>query len=112
MIRNDTIWHVFGVIGMICTIGVIGMIACFVFDGIRNLAHVQRYTYQYKHRFDKPPTAACYCKDCVHHGKNGNDYSEVCNLSGENRQFTPFDGFCYKAEPMSWREAEKRGKDD
>ena len=26
------------------------------------------WVHKYRHRFDKPPTAACYCVDCKFHG--------------------------------------------
>jgi hypothetical protein len=50
-----------------------------------------------------------YCKDCVHHGKNGNDYSEKCDLPGVDR-FTPHNGFCYMARPITAKEAKKHGE--
>ena len=45
---------------------------------------------KYKHRFNKPPTAKCYCKDCIYHEKD-----DCC---GYVRQKTPEDGFCYRAK--------------
>ena len=38
----------------------ITMLKDFVVDTIKNL----KWKYKYKHRFDKPPLAKCYCKDC------------------------------------------------
>ena len=34
-----------------------------------------KYDYKVKHRFDKPPLAKCYCKDCKYHEDNGKCYS-------------------------------------
>ena len=53
------------------------------------------YHYRFKHRFDRPPRAKCYCLDCVLH-----DVSHLCKLPGNSR-YTPDTGFCYEAEPRS-----------
>lgn len=65
------------------------------------------FKYRYKHRFDKPPTAKCYCKDCSYHGDN--EDPSMCKLPGMTR-YTPMDGFCYEAEPMTYEETKKRSK--
>lgn len=58
--------------------------------------HITRlkWEYKYKHRFDKPPTAACYCKDCKRHN----------NESGECYKFkgwrTADSWFCWDANPL------------
>lgn len=82
------------------------IIVCYAFDSIRNIIHVLRWTYKYKHRFDKPPTAKCYCKDCKWHSVKDNKCS---NVTWADRH-TPDNGFCYEAEPMTEKEAKKRGQ--
>jgi hypothetical protein len=67
------------------------------FDALRDVVRGWRWTYRYKHRFDKSPTAKCYCKDCVYHGTE-HENSNPCTLPGIDR-WTPEDGFCYEAEP-------------
>nr|DAO16277.1 MAG TPA: hypothetical protein [Caudoviricetes sp.] len=57
-----------------------------VIEGVENL----KYRYKKKHRYDKPPTAKCYCKDCIFH-KNG-----VC--SELIKAHTPDEFFCCAAE--------------
>ena len=59
---------------MIEILAIIGGVALFLiafsvltvmFYGIKETIENMKYDYRRKHRFDKPPTAACYCKDCV-----------------------------------------------
>lgn len=81
---------IFAFIGLIVTLAAIfmlcGMFVIFVLEKIKEI----KRKYQYKHRFDKPSTAKCYCKDCIYHEKD--DYcGYVC-------QKTPEDGFCYRAK--------------
>ena len=65
-----------------------------LFCSIKELIYKAKWKYKYKHRFDKPPIAACYCKDCRRH-------------NNENRRCYKFEGwhtadnwFCWDAEPM------------
>ncbi len=48
--------------------------------------------YKIKHRFDKPPTAKCYCKDCERHSADGR-----CRKF--NGWYTGDSWFCWDAEP-------------
>lgn len=50
-----------------------------------------KYDYKTKHRFDKPPLAKCYCKDCKYHGYNGKCYSFTERYTADN-------WFCNEAE--------------
>lgn len=55
-----------------CTI--IGSAMCLLFLGCKGIAEgVKRLNYHYKvkHRFNKPPTAKCYCRDCRFHWADG-----------------------------------------
>ena len=52
----------------------------------------KKYNYMIKHRFDKPPTAECYCKDCNMHGED----NECFKFNGWR---TADDWFCWDAEP-------------
>ena len=96
----EALMTVCGWLGVLVVAGCAVMIVYFAFDSMRNLIHVLRWTYKYKHRFDKPPTAACYCKDCVHHGTRipNSGVTNACCLPGVGR-YTPDNGFCYEAEP-------------
>ena len=52
-----------------------------------------RRNYEIKHRFDKPPTAKCYCIDCVRHN---NETQQCYKFSGWR---TAGSWFCWDAEP-------------
>lgn len=43
-----------------------------------------KYDYKVKHRFDKPPLAKCYCKDCKYHEDNGKCYSFTKRRTADN----------------------------
>ena len=107
----ESLMHVCSWLGVLVVAGCTVMIVYYAFDAIRNTIHVLRWTYKYKHRFDKPPTAACYCKDCVYHVEKCSDGMGPCGWPGVSR-WTPDNGFCYEAEPMTMKEATRRGKDD
>lgn len=81
---------IFAFIGLMGTLAVIfafiGMFIVFVLDKIKTAVR----KYKYRHRFDKSPTAECYCKDCFHYN---NKY--FCYYLKVN---TDDNGFCWKAE--------------
>lgn len=87
----------FMVIGFLTTIViivflVIALIAV-IKDGIEHLRikHIQN------HRFDKPPTAKCYCRDCKRWNiRDGNGYCE------KFKDWCTADSwFCWDAEPTA-----------
>ena len=51
-----------------------------------------RWKCTYKHRFDKPPTAKCYCIDCQRHGEDGRCHKFEKWITADN-------WFCWGAEP-------------
>jgi hypothetical protein len=54
--------------------------------------------YIIKHRFDKSPTAKCFCRDCIHH----DDETKRCYRFGETTKeyrCTADYWFCWEAEP-------------
>ena len=61
-----------------CTIiALAGMFVIVAIDGITMGVKKLKYHYKVKHRFNKPPTAKCYCRDCRFHGADGKCYSFV-----------------------------------
>lgn len=108
--NTETLMTVCGWIGALVVASCAVMIVYYAFDSMRNLIHVLRWTYRYKHRFDKSPTAKCYCKDCIYHGTTYKDGgSNKCDFPGIEI-WTPDEGFCFEAEPINAQEAKKRGK--
>lgn len=56
------------------------------------------YIYKYKHRFNKPPLAKCYCKDCEEwhpHSPQATEGTCWCHASWH----TADNWFCWDAEP-------------
>lgn len=72
----------------------ITMLKDFIVDKINDL----KWKYKYKHRFDKPPLAKCYCKDCRYYIAKENDGN-----CGVHAGWTVADSwFCWSAEPRSY----------
>lgn len=95
---EKSLWTIFMAIGVITILALVALLSYFAFDAIRDVVRQRRWQYKYKHRFDKPPTAACYCKDCVYHVEKFSDGMGPCGWPGVSR-WTPDNGFCYEAEP-------------
>jgi hypothetical protein len=68
-----------------------------VVDFISNEIHEAIWVYKYKHRFDKPPTASCYCIDCKFHGDDV-DLTRCTNRKDVILD-TADEWFCQAAEP-------------
>lgn len=88
-------------IGISCITVMFFMLAYLTYVGIKELISKLKWRYKYKHRFDKPPTAKCYCKDCRMHG---NDTHRCGKFDGWH---TADNWFCWDAEPR-----EKEPKED
>lgn len=85
-----------GAAALIITVGAIIYIAYFL---AKEKIKEVRYNYHQKHRFDKPPTADCWCRDCIY-------------LEGHKCRYMKCDVgercFCWRARPIPYKE----GKDD
>lgn len=89
--------NIFTAIG-VATVVVFGfMLSAVIIDFISNEIHEAIWIYKYKHRFDKPPTAACYCIDCKFHGDDV-DLTRCTNRKDVVLQ-TADEWFCQAAEP-------------
>ena len=88
------------IIGMLAVCGGVALMIAglllimFVHDWISDFIRESKRKYIIKHRFDKPPTAKCYCKDCTHHC----DKTGRCYRFTEDRH-TADNAFCWEAEP-------------
>ncbi len=77
---------------------IVGCIVIFIYSGLCELFDNLKRDYIIKHRFDKPPTAKCYCKDCIHH----DDETKQCYRFGQTTKeysCTADYWFCWEAEP-------------
>ena len=63
-------------------------------DWVRHLI----YIYKYKHRFNKPPTAKCYCKDCDNWHPHSPQATEGVRWQHASWH-TADNWFCWDAEP-------------
>lgn len=79
-----------GALTIVCIICFIGV--CIV-SGIGQLVEKWKRNYRYKHRFDKPPTARCYCLDCRSHD---DDTKRCYKFDG---WYTADNWFCWDANP-------------
>lgn len=70
-----------------------------MFEWIKEQISDWKWQYKRKHRFDKPPTATCYCKDCKYYVTK--EYFGKCNRGHINEQWNIADSwFCWQAEPL------------
>ena len=82
----------------IATVMVFGIVMfLMVVDFISDKIHEAIWVYKYKHRFDKLPTAACYCVDCKFHGDDV-DLTR-CTKRKDVILQTADEWFCQAAEP-------------
>ena len=87
----------------ISTVSVFGLvILLLVIDFISNEIREAIWIHKYKHRFDKPPTAACYCIDCKYHGDDI-DLTR-CTYRKDVVLHTADEWFCQAAEPKEREE--------
>ena len=90
---NENVTGILATIGILCIIAMVGTIVCLAFQAIRDWIDRLKYKHRYKHRFDKPPTAVCFCRDCRHH----NDETNRCyKFDGWH---TADNWFCWCADP-------------
>ena len=85
------IFIIFGVASVIFSVGLVIVLAK---DSIGDYIDRKKYEYKRKHRFDKPPLAKCYCKDCKGFGRSG----ECFVHSG---WYVAEEWFCWAAKPRS-----------
>ena len=75
---------------IVIIIGVLILLVELVKFGLENLKRI----YRYKHRFDKKPTAKCYCIDCKYH----DNFIGSC-FGFDRHHHTADNWFCWKASP-------------
>lgn len=85
-------------VGAISTIVFVGCIFIGIICALKELIDKLKYNYRIKHRFDKPPTAKCYCVDCKHHCKVTGRCWRFGETTKEYRR-TADNWFCWEAEP-------------
>lgn len=85
-------------------VGFIALIGAFLIvsmvEHIKSCVAHFRWQYKYKHRFDKPPMAKCYCYACENYGKNGRFHDPTGNRCfAHSGWHVADDWFCKDATP-------------
>lgn len=86
------------IFGLICFGTILATIIAFLWNEFKEWIIRLKYDYKVKHRFDKPPTAKCYCIDCTHH----DDHTKQCYRFGQTTKeyrCTADCWFCWEANP-------------
>ena len=99
----------FTAVGVFVIMATIVAMLLAVIYAIRQFIRERIWIYKYNHRFDKAPTAKCYCKDCSFFG----DFTDR-RLCRKHKEFVVDDFFCKDADPCKaeWGLArEKRNKE-
>lgn len=86
------------IMGVIASFVLVLLVIMNVIYRLKTLIEKLTLKYKQKHRFDKPPTAKCYCVDCVYHN---NETGLCCKFETWN---TADNWFCWNAEPRKTEE--------
>ena len=84
----------FTAVGAAVIIVMIVAMICGLVYAVREFIRERIWIYRYNHRFDKQPTAKCYCKDCTFYG----DFGNRC-LCRKHKSYFSEDYFCKDADP-------------
>ena len=86
--------------GVLCSVAICAFIM--FKDWLSVEIDIARYNYKVKHRFDKAPTAKCYCKDCIY----WNSDNHYC---GKFKRYSADSNFCSWADQHKF-DPESTGK--
>ena len=94
---------ILAIIGAITSAAFIGCMLAFVRVCLEGFIDKAKRKYRYKHRFDKPPTAKCYCIDCRHHD---NETGRCYRFGETTKEYrcTADNWFCWEADPRKKEE--------
>jgi len=84
------------IFGVSSAVFLVGLVIVLAKDSIGDYIDSKKYEYKRKHRFGKPPLAACYCKDCKNCG-TGIHHDECYHLGYHVAE----NCFCWAAEPRT-----------
>ena len=95
-------------LGSITAIIAIALAGVMIYDAITSVVDDFKRVYKDKHRFDKPPTAECYCLRCDRWQRDKwNDTFGRCWQYDRN---TPDSGFCYLAAKRNYEDRKQEKK--
>ena len=95
--------EILALIGAIASLAVIVGMLAFAWMYLEEFIDNAKYKYRYKHRFDKPPTAKCYCVDCRYHD---NETGRCYRFGETTKEYrcTADNWFCWEAYPCEKEE--------
>lgn len=92
----DTLRDVFLIIGIIYTLIILMVVIYLIGMCCNDYLLGVKHRYRQRRRFDKPPTAKCYCVDCEYYSSwDENNYTCVAH----NGWFVADNWFCWSATP-------------
>ena len=95
---SEALKSVFAAVGAIALLTVLLCMVLMIICYLTNIIEEARRQHRIKHRFNKPPTAKCYCRDC----KFWNPENGECHVSHTAKGYCMADNwFCYSAEPVT-----------
>lgn len=97
----DIVMLILIAIGAATILALISLMITELVSNVREFINSVKLKHKQKHRFDKPPTAKCYCIDCVHHN---NETGRCWRLKNWH---TADNWFCWNAEPRKKEENQK-----
>lgn len=87
-------------VGLLFLTGTVILVCVLLCEYIKNKVEIYKWEYKRKHRFNKPPTAKCYCKDCIYYSIRSNGTGR-CDGEHIDEYWNIADSwFCWKAEPL------------
>ena len=98
-IGSIPIWlgYIFLTMGAFSVAVIVSALCLSLLDAIRNLADRWKYAHKRKHRYDHPPLAKCYCRDCENWNRRP-DYNTDGKCWSLNR-YKADNWFCWYASP-------------
>ena len=99
---NDTQIKILASIGFCCLVGLFLLALAIFIPFLKEAIETKKLEYRQKHRFDKPPTAACYCKDCVKWSSKNGECGDPFN-----ERYMADSWFCCFAEPRTLEQEER-----
>jgi hypothetical protein len=76
-----------------------------IYGAIASVVDDFKRVYKDKHRFDKPPTAKCYCLRCVHWQRD--KWDNTIGYCWQYERNTPDCGFCYFAAKRDYEDRKR-----
>ena len=102
---SEELKSVFAAVGVMVLLAVLLCMVLIIICEVASIIEEARRRYRIKHRFNKLPTAKCYCRDC----KFWNPENGACHVSHTAPGYYMADNwFCYSAEPVTGEIGKRR----